>query len=164
MGPPIWPATGARPIATFHRWRLLRLADDEHYYGLGQNQEGFLDHRGHPVRCWNDYNSPAAPTTCVPFLVTNKGYGMLWDNPSKTTFVGGFNEQTRWSSEVGDRVSFFVIAAIPSTKSMPGTSASPGQRTCCPRRPMATSNASSAIRARRNFCPLRRLSRPPSSR
>ena len=26
--------------------------DDEHYYGLGQNQEGFLDHRGHPVRCW----------------------------------------------------------------------------------------------------------------
>jgi alpha-D-xyloside xylohydrolase len=84
--------------------------DDEHYYGLGQNQEGFLDHRGHPVRCWNDYNSPAAPTTCVPFLVTNKGYGMLWDNPSKTTFVGGFNEQTRWSSEVGDRVSFFVIA------------------------------------------------------
>ena len=22
--------------------------DDEHYYGLGQNQEGYLDHRGHP--------------------------------------------------------------------------------------------------------------------
>ena len=84
--------------------------DDEHYYGLGDNHEGFLDHRGHPVRCWNDYNAPAAPTTCVPFLLTNKGYGLIWDNPSKTMIEPGFNEQTEWSSEVGDRVSFFVIA------------------------------------------------------
>jgi alpha-D-xyloside xylohydrolase len=45
----------------------------------------------------------------VPFLVTNKGYGLLWDNPSRTTIEPGFNEQTRWKSEVGDRVSFFVI-------------------------------------------------------
>jgi alpha-D-xyloside xylohydrolase len=84
--------------------------DDEHYYGLGQNQEGFLDHRGHPVHCWADYKAPAAPSFCVPFLVTNKGYGLLWDNPSRTTIEPGFNDQTRWVSEVGDRVSFFVIA------------------------------------------------------
>ncbi len=84
--------------------------DDEHYYGLGQNQEGFLDHRGHAVRCWNDYLSTAAPSTCVPFLITNKGYGLLWDNPSKTTIEPGFNEQTKWISESGDRVSYFVIA------------------------------------------------------
>ncbi len=84
--------------------------DDEHYYGLGQNHEGFLDHRGHAVRCWADYLATAAPSFCVPFLVTNKGYGLLWDNPSKTTIEPGFNEQTRWTSEVGDRVSFFVIA------------------------------------------------------
>ena len=43
-------------------------------------------------------------------MVTNKGYGLLWDNPSKTTFEGGFNGQTKWTSQVGDRVSFFVIA------------------------------------------------------
>jgi alpha-D-xyloside xylohydrolase len=84
--------------------------DDEHYYGLGQNHEGFLDHRGHPVRCWQDYLAPAGPSTCVPFFVTNKGYGLIWDNPSKTTIEPGFNEQTRWTSEAGDRVSFFVIA------------------------------------------------------
>ncbi len=84
--------------------------DDEHYYGLGQNQEGFLDHRGHVVRCWQDYTAPAAPSTCVPFLVTNYGYGLVWDNPSKTTIAPGFNQQTRWTSEVGNRVSFFVIA------------------------------------------------------
>jgi alpha-D-xyloside xylohydrolase len=83
--------------------------DDEHYYGLGQNHEGFLDHRGHPVHCWADYLAPAAPSFCVPFLITNKGYGLLWDNPSKTTIEPGFNEQTKWTSQVGDRVSFFVI-------------------------------------------------------
>ena len=88
----------------------FRSPDDEHYYGLGQNHEGFLDHRGHPVRCWADYTAPAAPSFCVPFLMTNKGYGLLWDNPSKTTIEPGFNEQTRWTSQVGDRVSFFVIA------------------------------------------------------
>ena len=49
--------------------------DDEHYYGLGQNQEGFLDHRGHTVECWNNYTATGGPTFCVPLLVTNKGYG-----------------------------------------------------------------------------------------
>jgi alpha-D-xyloside xylohydrolase len=84
--------------------------DDEHYYGLGQNQEGFLDHRGHRVECWHNYNATAAPSVCVPFMVTNYGYGIIWDNPSKTVIEPGFNERTSWTSEVGDRVSFFVIA------------------------------------------------------
>lgn len=34
----------------------------------------------------------------------------MWDNPSKTLISQGFNEQTRWESQVGDRVSFFVVA------------------------------------------------------
>jgi alpha-D-xyloside xylohydrolase len=84
--------------------------DDEHYYGLGQNQEGIFDHRGHTIECWNNYTATGGPTFCVPFLVTNKGYGVIWDNPSQTTIQPGFNEQTRWTSQVGDRVSFFVIA------------------------------------------------------
>jgi alpha-D-xyloside xylohydrolase len=83
---------------------------DEHYYGLGQDQHGFLDHRGHTVACWHDYDAAGGPSFCVPFAVTNKGYGLVWDNPSKTTVEPGFNEQTKWISEVGNRVSFFVIA------------------------------------------------------
>lgn len=84
--------------------------DDEHYYGLGQNQEGFLDHRGHRVECWHNYTATGGPSICVPFVVTNYGYGMVWDNPSKTTIEPGFNERTNWTSEVGNRVSYFVIA------------------------------------------------------
>jgi alpha-D-xyloside xylohydrolase len=89
---------------------IFNSPDDEHYYGLGQNQEGYLDHRGRRVECWHNYTATAAPSICVPFMVTNYGYGIVWDNPSKTVVEPGFNEQTRWTSEVGDRVSFFVIA------------------------------------------------------
>lgn len=83
---------------------------DEHYYGLGQNQQGFLDRRDHVIRCAHDYDAPSGQSVCVPFVVTNYGYGLLWDNPSKTTVAFGFNDQTRWTSQVGQRVSFFVIA------------------------------------------------------
>ncbi len=88
----------------------FRAPDDEHYYGLGENQEGFLDHRQRPITCAANYLSPAAPTYCVPFAVTNKSYGILWDNPSSTTIAPAFDGETKWSSTLGKRVSFFVIA------------------------------------------------------
>ena len=83
---------------------------DEHYYGLGQNQEGYLDRRGHVLRCAHDYNAPGGQSVCVPFMVSSKGYGLVWDNPSRTTVAFAFNDATRWTSDVGQRVSFFVIA------------------------------------------------------
>lgn len=83
---------------------------DEHYYGLGQNQQGRPDHRGQVIRCWSDYGAAGGEIFCVPFVITNKGYGMIWDNPSRTTIEAGFNKQTKWSSQVDDRVSFFMIA------------------------------------------------------
>lgn len=85
-------------------------ADDEHDYGLGQNQQGFLDRRGHVIECAHDYDAPSGQSVCVPFLVTNKGYGLIWDNPSKTTVSLGFNNQNTFKSQVGQRISFFVIA------------------------------------------------------
>ncbi|GFE87616.1 hypothetical protein GCM10011488_25700 [Steroidobacter agaridevorans] len=83
---------------------------DEHYYGLGQNQEGILDHRGRTIDCKHNYDAPAGETVCVPFLVTNKGYGILWDNPSSTAISAGLQGRTSWQSRVGERVSYFVIA------------------------------------------------------
>jgi len=35
---------------------------------------------------------------------------LVWDNPSKTTVTLGINGQNNWSSDVGDRVSYFVVA------------------------------------------------------
>jgi alpha-D-xyloside xylohydrolase len=88
----------------------FRAADDEHYYGLGQNQEGYLDHRQRPITCAANYLAAASPSYCVPFVVTNKGYGIVWDNPSSTTIYPAFDGETKWTSTLGRRVSFFVIA------------------------------------------------------
>ena len=84
-------------------------APNEHDYGLGQNQEGYLDRRGHVLRCAHDYNAPGGQSVCVPFMVTDQGYALLWDNPSRTTVSLGFNGQNTFQSEVGQRVSFFII-------------------------------------------------------
>ena len=83
---------------------------DEHYYGLGQQQKGWMDLRDHEIRCWHDYSAIGGEDVCVPFMVSTRGYGLVWDNPSKTTVDLGFNGRNVWSSEVGDRVSYFVIA------------------------------------------------------
>jgi alpha-D-xyloside xylohydrolase len=83
---------------------------DEHYYGLGQQQKGWMDLRDHQVDCWHDYVAIGGQDVCVPFMVSSRGYGLVWDNPSKTTVELGFNGRNVWSSEVGDRVSYFVIA------------------------------------------------------
>ena len=83
--------------------------EDEHYYGLGQQQQGVLDLRDHRINCWHDYSAIGGQNVCVPFMISSRGYGLIWDNPSKTTVDLGFNQQNVWSSDVGDRVSFFVI-------------------------------------------------------
>jgi alpha-glucosidase/alpha-D-xyloside xylohydrolase len=83
---------------------------DEHYYGLGQHQQGFLDLREQRIECWHEYTSIGGETVCVPFMVSSRNYGLIWDNPSKTTIDLSVNLRNVWSSEVGDRVSFFVIS------------------------------------------------------
>jgi alpha-D-xyloside xylohydrolase len=98
------PDAGYRVSATFDS------PIAEHYYGLGQQQQGALDLRDHQIRCWHDYSAIGGENVCVPFLVSSRGYGLIWDNPSKTTIDLGFNQQNVWSSEIGARVSFFVIA------------------------------------------------------
>ena len=69
-----------------------------------------MDLRDHEIRCWHDYMAIGGEDVCVPFMVSSRGYGLVWDNPSKTTVDLGFNGRNVWSSEVGDRVSYFVIA------------------------------------------------------
>ncbi len=93
---------------------------DEHYYGLGQQQKGWMDLRDHEIRCWHDYGAIGGEDVCVPFMVSSRGYGLVWDNPSKTTVDLGFNGRNTWSSEVGDRVSYFVIAGDTSRPDLRG--------------------------------------------
>lgn len=54
---------------------------DEAFYGLGQHQEGLMNYKGKDVSLFQ-YNTKVA----VPFLVSNKNYGILWDNYSLSKF------------------------------------------------------------------------------
>lgn len=55
--------------------------DDEKLYGLGQFQDGLWNWRGLPIEM-RQLNTQIA----VPMLISNKGYGLLWDNASRTDF------------------------------------------------------------------------------
>ncbi|WP_445190973.1 glycoside hydrolase family 31 protein [Sphingomonas sp. Tas61C01] len=94
---------------TFRVGASFAVQPDEHYYGLGQHQDGVLDLKGRTIDCRHYYDAPMGESVCVPFMVTNKGYGIVWDNPSVTTVSPGLHNRTHWQSEVGERVSFFVI-------------------------------------------------------
>ncbi len=55
--------------------------EDESLYGLGQQQLGLLDLKGYDLDLWQ-----RNATVVVPFLVSSRGYGILWDNTSYTRF------------------------------------------------------------------------------
>lgn len=103
------PTANVHRPERFHISAVFDSPDDEHYYGLGQHQEGFLDLRDHRIDCWHDYGKPGGEEVCVPFMISSRGYGLVWDNPSKTHISLGFNGVNTWSSDIADHISFFVI-------------------------------------------------------
>jgi alpha-D-xyloside xylohydrolase len=74
------PAT-VQGEATHHVRQAWRADENESLYGLGQRQEGALDIKGLDLDLWQR-NTVVA----VPFLVSSRGYGILWDNTSFTRF------------------------------------------------------------------------------
>ena len=94
---------------TFKVGASFSVTPGEHFYGLGQNQEGDLDLRGKTIDCRHNYDAPAGEQVCVPVLVSSNNYMIIWDNPSATTVSPGVHNSTRFSSQVGERVSFYVV-------------------------------------------------------
>lgn len=86
-----------------HVQQSFKWADDEALYGLGQHQEGFFNWRGHYVELFQ-LNMRAV----VPFLLSSKGYGLLWDNYSYTKFNDTPFGSFLWS-EVGDAINYYFI-------------------------------------------------------
>ena len=53
---------------------MLSSTEDESFYGLGQHQAGEFDHKGRSEELYQ-YNTKVS----VPFVVSTKGYGLLFD-------------------------------------------------------------------------------------
>ncbi len=67
--------------ATRQATLILDSPKDEYLYGLGQFQDGFLNVKG-LTRRLTQVNTQIA----VPFLMSSKGYGILWNNYGLTDF------------------------------------------------------------------------------
>jgi len=81
----------------------FQLTPDEGVYGLGQHQYGYMNYRGKKVVLVQT-NIDAV----VPFLISTRGYGILWDNYSKTIFEDSDKETYLWS-DVGDNIDYYFI-------------------------------------------------------
>ncbi|HEY6477370.1 MAG TPA: TIM-barrel domain-containing protein [Polyangia bacterium] len=115
-------------------------AEGEALYGLGENQIGLLDIKGYDLDLWQ-HNG----TIVIPFLVSSRGWGVLWDNTSYTRFgdlrpwepipaerltdangqVGGFTAQfykgTDFKHLVGERVDRVIDIALSSKEKKPNS-------------------------------------------
>jgi alpha-D-xyloside xylohydrolase len=64
---------------TRHAEQLFDWRTDEALYGLGAQQSGLVDYRGHDVLLVQDNTIDV-----VPLLASSRGYGILWDNASES--------------------------------------------------------------------------------
>lgn len=74
---------------TYHATQRFALGPDEAVYGLGQHANGAMNQRGHVVTL-RQVNMDVG----VPVLVSSRGYGVLWDNPSLTVVNCGAADVT----------------------------------------------------------------------
>lgn len=66
---------------TYNIHQKFESTPDEAFYGLGQHQNNLMNYKGHNVELVQG-NIVAV----VPLLISNKNYGILWDNYSITRF------------------------------------------------------------------------------
>ena len=78
--------------------------DGEKLFGMGQYQDGLLDLKGSVLEL-AQRNSQAS----VPFLLSNKGYGFLWNNPAvgKAAFAANLTE---WVAETSGQLDYWITA------------------------------------------------------
>jgi alpha-D-xyloside xylohydrolase len=76
----------------------------EAIYGLGQHQSGVWNYRGESVDISQDNTNIA-----VPFLVSSKGYGIYWNNDSRSKFNNRFANYLYITSEVADVIDYYFF-------------------------------------------------------
>lgn len=76
----------------------------EKLYGMGQYQQSFLDLKGCTLELAHR-NSQSS----VPFLMSNLGYGFLWNNPAIGDVTFGKNI-TKWESKSTKQLDYWITA------------------------------------------------------
>jgi alpha-D-xyloside xylohydrolase len=77
----------------------------EGLYGLGQHQAGIWNFRGESVDLSQENTDIA-----IPLMVSTNGYGIFWNNPSRSRFNNRFVHMLYLSSEVADKIDYYFLA------------------------------------------------------
>ena len=93
-------------VKTFRVETTFKSPSNEALYGLGQHQDGVMNRKG-----TNERISNVNTQINVPVLVSNRGYGVFWDNYANSDFYGNESSGTkyRYVSEVGDQVDYYFF-------------------------------------------------------
>jgi alpha-D-xyloside xylohydrolase len=128
------PASGSRIVREHGEglppWRVQQtfgVASDEFLYGMGQYQEGVWNWSGMPLEL-RQQNTQVV----VPLLLSSRGYGLLWNNPSwsffnpcdeQITLSGTSSEDKalgpKATEELQGAVGSASVAASPTPKARP---------------------------------------------
>src|SRR5580700_2485933 len=76
----------------------------EAFYGLGQHQAGVWNYRGESVDISQDNSNIS-----IPLLLSSNGYGIFWNNGSRSRFDNRFVHAFYWSSEVSDSMDYYFF-------------------------------------------------------
>ncbi len=101
------PGREYKPIIGSSDYKLtLRFEgqDGEKIFGLGQRQEKQLNMKGCTLEL-----AQRNTQSSIPFALSNKGYGMLWNNPAigRVTFA---NNMTEWVAECSEHMDLWITA------------------------------------------------------
>jgi alpha-D-xyloside xylohydrolase len=90
---------------TYHAEEFVTLwGSPEGFFGLGQHQAGVWNYRGESVDISQDNSNIS-----IPMLLSTHGYGLFWDNPSRSRFNNRFMQALYISSEVADQIDYYFI-------------------------------------------------------
>jgi alpha-D-xyloside xylohydrolase len=76
----------------------------EGLYGLGQHQAGVWNYRGESVDISQENSNIS-----VPLMLSSKGYGIFWNNTSRSRFNNRFANYLYISSEVADEIDYYFL-------------------------------------------------------
>ena len=77
----------------------------ERIYGLGQHQHGLFDQKGAIIDLIQRNTE-----VCIPFALSNRGYGFLWNMPGVGRVELGAN-RTRWVADAARQLDYWVTTA-----------------------------------------------------
>ena len=95
--------TDGHPAKQASTW--FALEPDERLYGLGQHQSGILNQRNLQLELSQDNTNIS-----VPFYISSKGYGLLWNNGSVTDWNNRFRPVLAIQSNEAEAVDYYYFA------------------------------------------------------